>query len=111
MNGTYFLGNGRFETREMKERELLPDEVLVKVEACGVCGTDVHIYHGDKGSAEVHPPVILGHEFSGTVVKTGKDVMNLPLGAHVTVDPNIYCGECRYCRTGRDISGFPRGTD
>ena len=78
MKGTYFLGNGRFETREMKERELLPDEVLVKVEACGVCGTDVHIYHGDKGSAEVHPPVILGHEFSGTVVKTGKDVMNLP---------------------------------
>ena len=101
MKGTYFLGNGRFETREMKERELLPDEVLVKVEACGVCGTDVHIYHGDKGSAEVHPPVILGHEFSGTVVKTGKDVMNLPLGAHVTVDPNIYCSECRYCRTGR----------
>ena len=59
MKGTYFLGNGRFETREMKEMELLPDEVLVKVEACGVCGTDVHIYHGDKGSAEVHPPVIL----------------------------------------------------
>ena len=53
MRGTYFLGNGAFETREMPERQLFETEVLVKVGACGVCGTDVHIYHGDKGSAEV----------------------------------------------------------
>lgn len=101
MKGTYFLGNGRFETREIEERELLPDEVLVRVAACGVCGTDVHIYHGDKGSADVHPPVILGHEFSGIIEKIGRNVRDLHIGDHVTIDPNIYCGQCRYCRTGR----------
>ena len=53
MKGTYFLGNGEFETRDMPEHPLAPHEVLIRVAACGVCGTDVHIYHGDKGSAAV----------------------------------------------------------
>ena len=57
MKGTYFLGNGEFETRDMPEHPLAPHEVLIRVAACGVCGTDVHIYHGDKGSAAVTPPV------------------------------------------------------
>ena len=57
MRGTYFLGNGEFETRKMPEHILSGKEVLIKVAACGVCGTDVHIFHGDKGSAEVTPPV------------------------------------------------------
>lgn len=48
MKGTYFLGNGKFETKEMPTQELESEEVLVKVAACGVCGTDVHIYHGEK---------------------------------------------------------------
>ena len=61
MRGTYFLGNGAFETRDIPEHPLAPREVLIQVAACGVCGTDVHIYHGDKGSAEVIPPVVLGH--------------------------------------------------
>ena len=67
MRGTYFLGNGAFETRDIPEHPLAPREVLIQVAACGVCGTDVHIYHGDKGSAEVIPPVVLGRELSGTV--------------------------------------------
>ena len=71
MRGTYFLGNGAFETRDMPEHPLAPREVLIQVAACGVCGTDVHIYHGDKGSAEVIPPVVLGHELSGTVAAVG----------------------------------------
>ena len=71
MRGTYFLGNGAFETRDMPEHPLAPHEVLIQVAACGVCGTDVHIYHGDKGSAEVIPPVVLGHELSGTVAAVG----------------------------------------
>ena len=69
MKATYFLGNGQFETKEVALREINEDEVVVRVEACGVCGTDVHIYHGDKGSADVIPPVVLGHEFSGVVEK------------------------------------------
>ena len=104
MRGTYFLGNGAFETRDMPEHPLAPREVLIQVAACGVCGTDVHIYHGDKGSAEVTPPVVLGHELSGTVAAVGAAVKTLHVGDHVAVDPNSYCGECHYCRRGKKRS-------
>ena len=95
------MGNGAFETREMPERQLFETEVLVKVGACGVCGTDVHIYHGDKGSAEVRPPVVLGHELSGTIVETGAGVKKLQCRDRVAIDPNQYCGECHYCKAGK----------
>ena len=101
MNGTFFLGKGRFETRELPSLTPGPGEVLVRVAACGVCGTDVHIYHGSKGSAEVVPPVILGHEFSGVVEAVGPGVDTVTPGSHVTVDPNMYCGKCRFCRSGK----------
>lgn len=101
MKGTYFLGNQAFETRELPAHELADDEALIRVSACGVCGTDVHIYHGDKGSAEVVPPVILGHELAGVVEKIGRRVDRLQVGDHVTIDPNIYCGECHYCKNGK----------
>ncbi len=101
MYGNYYLGNGSFEVREIPEREPADDEVLIKVAACGICGTDVHIFHGDKGSADVHPPVILGHEFSGIVEKAGRGVTSVREGDHVTVDPNIYCGKCHYCKIGK----------
>ena len=101
MKAAYFLGNGKFEAKEVTLREPEADEVVVKVAACGVCGTDVHIYHGDKGSADVNPPVILGHEFSGVVEKIGSAVTSLHVGDHVTVDPNIYCGSCHYCKIGK----------
>ncbi len=101
MKANYFLGGGRFEVREEPMPGLGPDDVLVKVAACGVCGTDVHIYHGDRGSAPVHPPVVLGHELSGTVVKTGENVSGLKAGDHVSVDPNSYCGKCHYCQIGK----------
>ncbi len=101
MRGTYFLGDGQFETREMTFSPLADEEVLVRVSACGVCGTDVHIYHGDKGSAEVRPPVVLGHEISGVVEKVGAKVNTVAAGDHIAVDPNIYCGKCRPCRMGK----------
>lgn len=101
MKGTYFLGNQKFETRQLQQRPLEADEVLVRVAACGVCGTDVHIYHGDKGSADVAPPVILGHEFSGVVEQVGSGVDQVAVGDHVTVDPNIYCGACHHCQIGK----------
>lgn len=101
MKGTFFLGHGEFETREMAEHDLVSDEVLVKVAACGVCGTDVHIYHGEKGSAEVNPPVVLGHEISGIVEKTGCGVTRVKAGDHVALDPNMYCGSCHFCRIGK----------
>lgn len=101
MKATYFLGNGKFETKEVPLRKPEADEVVVKVAACGICGTDIHIYHGDKGSADVTPPVILGHEFSGIVEEIGANVTSLQVGDHVTVDPNIYCGSCHYCKIGK----------
>lgn len=101
MIGAYFLGNQCIETRPLVLQEPGEGQVLVKVSACGVCGTDVHIYHGGKGSAEVAPPVILGHEFSGHIVKLGSGVTGLEVGQLITVDPNIYCGKCRPCRQGQ----------
>ena len=74
MKGNFFLGADKdikFEVREMSFAPLEADEVLVKNYSCGVCGTDVHIYHGEEGSAAVYPPVVLGHEFSG-IVEAGK---------------------------------------
>lgn len=104
MKGSYFLGadaEKKFEVRDMRFEPLGPLDVLVRVHACGVCGTDVHIYHGEEGSAPVVPPVVLGHEFSGVVEKVGDQVTLCRAGDHVTLDPNMYCGECRPCREGK----------
>ena len=101
MKGNYFLGGGHFEMREMTFGEPGPHEVLIRNMAAGICGTDVHIWHGEKGSAEVTPPVVLGHEYSGIVERVGSAVTGVRPGDCVTVDPNIYCGRCRYCRNGQ----------
>lgn len=101
MKGAYFLGEKKFELREMEQRPLAQHEVRIRVMACGVCGTDVHIYHGEAGSAEVKPPVVLGHEYAGVVEEVGAGVTELIPGDHVAVDPNLYCGECAACRDGK----------
>lgn len=101
MKANYFLGNRTFELRETDPGAPGAGEVVVRVAACGVCGTDVHIFYGEKGSAEVCPPVVLGHEFAGVVERVGAGVSALKEGDHVTIDPNIYCGECRFCRSGK----------
>ena len=104
MKGTFFVGADqpqKFEVREMSFAPLKPHEVLVKNMSAGICGTDVHIYHGEKGSAEGAPPVVLGHEYAGIVVETGTEVTGVSVGDHVTLDPNIYCGTCRPCRMGK----------
>ena len=80
--------------------EVGPHDVLIQVEACGVCGTDVHIYEGDKGAAEVTPPTILGHEFSGVIREVGSEVKKYKAGDRVCIDPNCYCGACDPCRNG-----------
>jgi 2-desacetyl-2-hydroxyethyl bacteriochlorophyllide A dehydrogenase len=72
-----------------------PDEVVVKVAHSGICGTDIHIYRNEYMSKF---PLIPGHEFSGTVVEVGKDVTDVRVGSRVTVDPNLYCGHCDFCR-------------
>ena len=76
-------------------RPLGPGEVLVKIESCGVCGTDLHILEGKSRSRF---PVVLGHEFAGFVEDPG--TTDFAVGTHVAVDPNIVCGTCAYCRRG-----------
>lgn len=98
MKASYFLGNKTFEVRDIEIPTPKANEVVVKNMVAGICGTDVHIYHGEAGSADVTPPIVLGHEYSGEVVAVGDAVGTLALGDHVTIDPNIYCGECEYCR-------------
>lgn len=71
------------------------DEVVVQVSQAGICGTDLHIFRNEYLSTF---PVIAGHEFTGRVVETGKQVSWLARGARVAVDPNLYCGECYFCR-------------
>ncbi|MDN3537666.1 zinc-dependent alcohol dehydrogenase family protein [Limosilactobacillus fermentum] len=81
--------------------EIKPDEVLVHTAFAGICGTDKALYAGLPGSASAVPPIVLGHENSGVVAKVGANVTNVKVGDRVTVDPNIYCGQCKYCRTQR----------
>ncbi len=81
------------------------DEVLIKVKACGVCGSDTHCYEkDDEGyilfSGSLRPPVILGHEFSGEVIKVGKKVSTLKVGDAVATESIMWCGICTACRTG-----------
>lgn len=71
------------------------DEVVVQIAQCGICGTDVHIYHNEYMSEF---PLVPGHEFAGTVVAVGADVTDVRLGERVAVDPNLYCGRCDFCR-------------
>lgn len=101
MRGNYFLGNQHFEIRENELAALGPHDVLIRNMAAGICGTDVHIYHGEEGSAAVTPPVILGHEYSGIVEAIGECVDTVCVGDHVTIDPNMYCNKCDFCRAGK----------
>ncbi|OAP42520.1 iditol 2-dehydrogenase [Sinorhizobium glycinis] len=89
---------GDISVRHVEVPEPGPDDLLVKVEACGICGTDRHLLHGDFPST---PPVTLGHEFCGIVVKAGSAVHAIKPGARITGDPNISCGRCPQCQSGR----------
>lgn len=78
-----------------------PDEVLLKVELAGICGSDMHAFHGKHPF--VKPPIVLGHEFSGVIVQLGSrvDKDRHPLGQRVAVEPSIHCGTCYNCKIGR----------
>jgi threonine dehydrogenase-like Zn-dependent dehydrogenase len=83
-----------------------PDELVIRVGACGICGTDLHIVDGDSPLACY--PVVPGHEFAGEVVAVGSNVpqgigtkaTKLPVGTRIAVDPSLFCGYCDFCRTG-----------
>lgn len=91
-------GVGNLELRDVPVPEHGPDEVLIEVKAAGICGTDIHVKH-DK--FPYWPPVTLGHEFSGVIVKVGSEVKNYKVGDRVVGEPHTKaCGMCYLCRTG-----------
>ena len=100
MKSAVFYGKHDMRVEESPMPQVGAEDVLIQVKACGICGTDVHIYEGDKGAAEVTPPTILGHEFSGVVTEVGAAVTNVKVGDRVCIDPNCYCGKCDFCRNG-----------
>lgn len=100
MLAAVFAGPGKLELQQRRKPVVQSDDdVLVEVEACGICGTDLHILEVPPG----HPAaegVILGHEYIGTVVDAGDAVASLTRGDRVAIAPNIACDRCRYCRAG-----------
>lgn len=91
-------GDGHLEFKDWPEPCPAPDEVKLKVAAAGICGTDIHII---KGRWPCRPPVVLGHEFCGTVVETGSRVKNFKPGDRVVAsNPAKTCGICHHCRAG-----------
>ncbi len=82
--------------------EVGPEDVLVQVEAAGICGTDLHIWKWDRWSSRrIKPPLTLGHEIAGTVVDVGPRVRNITVGEYVSAESHITCGMCYQCRTGQ----------
>lgn len=100
MKSAVFLGKQNIQVMEREIPNPGPDEVLIKVMACGVCGSDVHIYDGDQGSTSTTPPLVQGHEFSGVVVEVGNNVTSCKKGDRVCVDPADNCNACYYCASG-----------
>lgn len=78
-----------------------PGEVLLQVERCGICGTDLHILRGDFPAPNL--PLIIGHEFAGTVAAVGAGVTHVAPGDKATADINIACGVCHFCRIGNKL--------
>ncbi|MCC9644628.1 galactitol-1-phosphate 5-dehydrogenase [Rhodopirellula sp. JC740] len=83
---------------DVEEPEVGADDVLVQVEACGICGSDIHGYDGSTGRRI--PPLVMGHEAAGVVVQVGENVTDLEVGARVTFDSMVSCGKCQFCREG-----------
>ncbi len=86
----------KIEIREAPRPDPGPGEVIVRVRRCGICGSDLHFYHG----ALPAPPVCPGHEISGEVAEAGHEVKSVKAGDRVVVEPLVVCRECNFCRTG-----------
>jgi 2-desacetyl-2-hydroxyethyl bacteriochlorophyllide A dehydrogenase len=94
-----FEGPGRLRLAEDVSRELSRGEVRVRVQAAGICGSDVHGYRGTN--ARRQPGVVMGHEIAGEVLEAANDA-DQQVGVAVAVNPALTCGTCRYCRAGQD---------
>jgi 2-desacetyl-2-hydroxyethyl bacteriochlorophyllide A dehydrogenase len=94
----FLIKPGQAEIREIDEPTVGPDDVLVRVRAAGICGTDLHMYDGEWATTF---PVLPGHEFAGEIAALGSGVAGLAAGQAVAVNPCLYCGTCDSCRKGQ----------
>ena len=84
---------------DMPTPEIGDDEVLVRVRACGICGSDIHGYDGSTGRRI--PPLVMGHEAAGVIERAGRAVEGFKAGDRVTFDSTVSCGKCDFCRSGQ----------
>src|SRR5262249_54480951 len=98
MKAVVWLGPRRMELQSVPEPTPRPGEAILRVDAVGICGSELSGYLG-QNSLRV-PPLVMGHEFAGTVGAIGADLVSLRIGDRVTVNPLIGCGECALCRLG-----------
>ena len=88
----------KLEYKDVPEPQAGPEDVLIQVKACGICGSDVHGLDGSTGRRI--PPLIMGHEASGAIAEVGEDVTGWQQGDRVTFDSTISCGACHFCQQG-----------
>lgn len=96
MKAAVLVEPGRFEVRTVPIPPIGPEDALIRVSRVGICGTDMHIFHGHYAADRL--PLIPGHEYCGTIAKLGSNVSHLTLGQRVVADINIGCGTCYWCR-------------
>jgi 2-desacetyl-2-hydroxyethyl bacteriochlorophyllide A dehydrogenase len=99
MTAAVLHGPGDIRLERLDQPEAGAGEVLIRIRACGVCGTDAALYRGEYPA---RVPVVIGHEFSGEVAAVGQGVSTFRAGDRVTVDPNVVCHACEYCRGGHE---------
>ncbi|OLB74315.1 MAG: alcohol dehydrogenase [Actinobacteria bacterium 13_2_20CM_2_71_6] len=99
MKAAVISSPGHVEVTEVEDPTPGARDVVVEVAACGLCGTDLHILHGEFAPTL---PIVPGHEFAGRIVAVGSAVTERKVGDRVAVDPSLFCHECYYCRRGRD---------
>jgi L-iditol 2-dehydrogenase len=99
VNALLLTAPSRLELTEFANPTPQDDEVLLRIRACGICGSDIHGWDGSTGRRR--PPLIMGHEASGEIVALGANVTGWHVGDRVTFDSTISCGRCRYCQAGQ----------
>jgi len=99
MKALQLIGPSTFSFLDLDEPSCGPEEVLIRIAACGICGSDIHGMDGRSGRRK--PPVVMGHEASGTIARVGESVTGWSEGDRVTFDSTVFCGECSYCKKGQ----------
>ncbi len=99
MKAMLLTAPSQLEVVDFPEPQLADNEVLLRIHACGICGSDIHGWDGSTGRR--HPPLIMGHEAAGEIAAIGRRVSAWKVGERVTFDSTIYCGQCSYCREGQ----------